>query len=731
MTADAFALGVDFGTSHTVAVLRWPDGRVKPLFFDGSPSMLSGVFADQTGGLLTGRDAAHAARSRPECYEPHPKRRIDDGVILLGAAELAVADVLAAVLGRVGNEASRTAGGPVAAVTFTHPAAWGTHRRQVLIDAAFRARLGEPRLVPEPVAAANYFAATLGADLPAGSCLVVYDFGAGTFDASVVRRTGDAFTVLASEGLPDAGGLDVDAAIFGHLGAVYSGRDPDTWRRLEHPDSVATRRARRALWEDIRTAKEMLSRAATTLVPIPLLDEDAPLGREQFERLAGPVLSRTVTATRAALRAANVADREVAGLYLVGGSSRIPLAATLLHRAFQIAPTAIEQPELVVAEGSLHMTPPVAARMPAPRPVEPVVPLTAEVIGPAHPATTEVIRPAVGTARVSQATPPDRPGRARWIAAVAGLAVLAGLVAVGAATWIPAEDAAVIGNDVALAVLLTPILPGVLLLALAGVGLPAAGATPGPVRWVLVHAGWAVGGAVPIMLELLWLSYRPEDWTGFQVWYGSTIWTAVGAGLLVLVVCGWWLARRTFQAGPRGVPGRQARAQGYAAAALAGAGCALWWFASAAPRHVHIRCIWVTATNDACDAGASVWRTGGPSVVLGWLYLAIGAFVVLSLVGLLAAMLRMLFADRLRAARPALVRLGVGLVGVAAVGLVYLGVDGHRAAVGQSSMPLASVLRAVEAPSISADPGVPIAIGILFIPVLVLAIATQTVRRRS
>jgi hypothetical protein len=344
-------LGVDFGTSNTVAMLRWPDGRVRPLLFDGSPMLPSAVVVDGQGSLLVGREAQHLARLRPEAYEPNPKRRIDDGTVLLGDRELSTVELFAAVLHRVVEEAERVAPG-IEQATLTCPAAWGSRRRQVLLDAATRAELPQPRLVDEPVAAASYFARTTA--LPVGSSVVVYDFGAGTFDAGVVRRTPTGFAVLASEGLDDAGGLDVDAAIVSYLGGLYAGRAGGLWQRLAAPTSPIDRRANRLLWDDVRAAKETLSRTSTTLVPIPLLDEDAPLGREQLEQLAGSILHRTVEATGAALRTAGLTPHQVAGVFLVGGSSRIPLAATLLHRILGVAPTVIEQPELVVAEGSLE-----------------------------------------------------------------------------------------------------------------------------------------------------------------------------------------------------------------------------------------------------------------------------------------------------------------------------------------------------------------------------------------
>ncbi len=356
-------LGVDFGTSNTVAMLRWPDGRVRPLLFDGGPMLPSAVLADDQG-LLVGREAQHLARLRPEAYEPNPKRRIDDGTVLLGDREISTVELFAAVLGRVAEEASRVAP-DIEQATLTCPATWGTRRRQVLLDAAGRAELPQPRLVDEPIAAASYFARTTA--LPVGASVVVYDFGAGTFDAGVVRRTATGFEVLASEGLDDAGGLDIDAAIVTYLAGLYASRDDTLWRRLSQPKSSSDRRANRLLWDDVRSAKETLSRTSTTLVPIPLLEEDAPLGREQLEQLAGSILHRTVAATAAALRTAGLAAHQVAGVFLVGGSSRIPLAATLLHRTLGVAPTVIEQPELVVAEGSLDAIADTPAANPAAR----------------------------------------------------------------------------------------------------------------------------------------------------------------------------------------------------------------------------------------------------------------------------------------------------------------------------------------------------------------------------
>jgi len=354
MPADGHQLGIDFGTSNTVAVVRWPDGRVRPLIFEGSPLLPSAVYAEPGGGILVGRDAVHSSRLDPARYEPNPKRRVDDGTLLLGEREIPVVELIAAVLGRVSEEWTRTVGPVRPRVTLTCPATWGATRRQGLVDAARRVGFADVRLVAEPVAAATYFAQVLGRDVPIGSVVVVHDLGAGTFDASVVARTSSGFDVLAVDGRDDIGGLDVDAGVIAHVEKVYGGRNPDAWARLRNPSTVEERRAKRLLWDDVKAAKERLSRTPTADLVVPLADVEVHLTREELEDLARPLLEQTVRVTHGVIRWANLAPGRLAGVFLVGGSSRIPLMATLLHRRLGEAPVVLEQPELVVAEGSIH-----------------------------------------------------------------------------------------------------------------------------------------------------------------------------------------------------------------------------------------------------------------------------------------------------------------------------------------------------------------------------------------
>lgn len=347
------ALGVDFGTSNTVAVARWPDGRARPILVDGSPLLPSAVYAEPGGQISVGRDAVHSARRDPARFEPNPKRRIDDGMVLLGDQEISVVDLISAVLVRAAEEWRRAVGVVIPEVTLTCPATWGSTRRGLLAEAASRAGLEHARLVAEPVAAATYFAEVLGRDVPIGSVVVVHDFGAGTFDASVVARTAEGFEVLAVDGRDDLGGLDIDAAVVDHLGKQCAERDPAAWRRLAEPETLEDRRAQRQLWDDARIAKERLSRSQSADLVIPILDVEMHITREELETLARPILDQTVRVTRDLLRWADLAEGRLAGVFLVGGASRIPLMATLLHRELGEAPVVIEQPELVVAEGSI------------------------------------------------------------------------------------------------------------------------------------------------------------------------------------------------------------------------------------------------------------------------------------------------------------------------------------------------------------------------------------------
>jgi actin-like ATPase involved in cell morphogenesis len=374
-------LAIDLGTCHTVAVVRRGDEAPRALLFDGSPVMASGIYADESGRLSVGRDAERLAQVSPSRFEPFPKRSVDAGAVLLGDSEVTVVEMLAALLKRVADESLQAGVNPVGSTVLTCPADWGGQRRGVLLEAARAANLGPVVLVDEPIAAATYCLRVLGQQVAPLQSLAVFDFGGGTLDVSVVRReapgAGNAggLRVLGVGGLDDLGGVDIDAALVGHLGQLINLRNPEIWQRLANPDSTAAHRDRRALWNEVRAAKEMLSRASSAPIHVPGTEEALHITREELERVAGPLIDRAVDETRRVLERAGVDVRQLAGIFLVGGSSRIPLVASRLHARFGVAPVVPEQPELPVAYGGMLAiaTPPQqlfdGGQVPAPRPV--------------------------------------------------------------------------------------------------------------------------------------------------------------------------------------------------------------------------------------------------------------------------------------------------------------------------------------------------------------------------
>lgn len=358
-----WAVGIDLGTSNTVAILRSPDGRTRPVLVDGQPVLPSVVYLDHDGTLRVGTDAERMAPLDPARFEPNPKRRIDEESVFLGDRPVPVVDLLAAPLREIARSVAVTAGHLPPAV-LTCPVAWGPVRRQRLQRAAAAAGWPAARVLPEPVAAARYFTGALRRPVPPGRTLAIFDVGGGTLDVALVRNDGAAFTVVGTGGAEDLGGLDIDAAVVAHLGHLLAARHPEVWAQLTRPADELARRNRKMFWDDVRAAKETLSRAATAPIPVPGVSASLHLTRDELEQVATPLLNRATGELTAVLHRANLTPDRLAGIFLVGGTSRVPLVARLLHAHTGIAPTVLEQPELPVAEGAVagavaaHPSPP-------------------------------------------------------------------------------------------------------------------------------------------------------------------------------------------------------------------------------------------------------------------------------------------------------------------------------------------------------------------------------------
>jgi len=328
-------LSVDLGTANTVAVLS--DHGVVDL--DGGPTMPSSVYLDEDGTLRVGREAERRSRQDPSRYEPNPKRHIDEATIKLGETTLPVNDALAAIYARVMEAVTPLLdGGQLDEIRLTHPAEWGPTRRNKLLSSARLAGMtGELVPVPEAIAVAS---------LGGGRPLAVYDFGADTFDVSVLDAQ---HRILADGSLSDVGGLDVDQALLEHIGRTISHKDPAGWQRLLRPVTVDDHRARLGLREELRLAKEDLSALPQVEVLMPEPFEKVVVTRAELEALVRPSLIRSAELLVSTVHKAGVTPEHV---YLVGGSCRMPLVAQVIAEKVGIVPTNPDHPETIVASGA-------------------------------------------------------------------------------------------------------------------------------------------------------------------------------------------------------------------------------------------------------------------------------------------------------------------------------------------------------------------------------------------
>jgi actin-like ATPase involved in cell morphogenesis len=364
-----YALGVDLGTTFTAAAIARPDGSTEMVgLTPHRPAVPTVVGLDGDQRWLVGEAAERRARTDPDRVAREFKRRIGDEVpVIVAGSSASVEQLLAVVLADVLGTATRAQGEPPTRVAVTHPAAWAQHKQGLLAAAVAAAGIDPSRvdLLAEPVAAARHYAST--ERVAPGTVLAVYDLGGGTFDAAVLRREVDGFTVLgAPQGIERAGGLDVDQAVLDHvdeaLGGALSRFDPDD-------RSLAGGLA--ALRDECVRAKEALSSDTDTTVTVALpgLHESVRITRAELEARIGPLLRGTVDALGRAIESAGLTPGDVDRILLVGGSSRLPVVGQLLAARFGRPVVIDAHPKHSIALGAAQAAAGVAFGAPAgPRP---------------------------------------------------------------------------------------------------------------------------------------------------------------------------------------------------------------------------------------------------------------------------------------------------------------------------------------------------------------------------
>jgi molecular chaperone HscA len=252
--------------------------------------------------------------------------------------ELSPVEISAEILKVLRQRAEESLGGELSGAVITVPAYFDDAQRQATKDAARLAGLSVLRLLNEPTAAAIAY----GLDNASEGIYCVYDLGGGTFDFSILRLTRGVFEVLATSGDSALGGDDFDRAIFDWL---------VTTLKLSNLSAEDTR----LLLTESRLAKERLTDDAVTEISSSLADKstvNAILSRETFIELTKPLLSKTFSPVRRALRDADLQMEDVQGVVLVGGATRMPHLRLAVGEFFYREPLTNLDPDKVVALGA-------------------------------------------------------------------------------------------------------------------------------------------------------------------------------------------------------------------------------------------------------------------------------------------------------------------------------------------------------------------------------------------
>ncbi|UXU86713.1 Fe-S protein assembly chaperone HscA [Burkholderia sp. S-53] len=355
------AVGIDLGTTNSlVAAVRNSVAEVLP---DEAGRVLlpSVVRYLEKGGRRIGHEAKEQAAADPRNTIVSVKRFMGRGkaevegaanapyefVEAPGMVQIRTVDgvkspveVSAEILATLRYRAEDSLGDDLVGAVITVPAYFDEAQRQATKDAARLAGLNVLRLLNEPTAAAIAY----GLDNAAEGLYAVYDLGGGTFDLSILKLTKGVFEVLAAGGDSALGGDDFDHALFDHV-LAQAGIDAKTLA----PEDV------RLLLDRVRVLKEALSSAPQASLDVTLSGGAhvvQTISHDTFASLVEPLVQRTLTPTRKALRDAQVTPADIKGVVLVGGATRMPVIRDAVAKHFGQPPLVNLDPDQVVALGA-------------------------------------------------------------------------------------------------------------------------------------------------------------------------------------------------------------------------------------------------------------------------------------------------------------------------------------------------------------------------------------------
>ena len=368
------AVGIDLGTSNTcVALMRGGDVQVLDNAY-GERTSASVVHFHEDGSVEVGNSAKAKIIHAPAETVSSAKRLIgryffseevkkaqavyayeiveapNHGVrIEIRDEEFSLPEISAMVLREMKQIAERHTGEKVTKAVITVPAYFNDNQRQATKDAGRIAGLEVLRILNEPTAAALAYGFGMGLN----QRVAVYDLGGGTFDISVLEIGKDIFEVLATCGDTFLGGDDFDDRLLDLLADEFVGQhgvnprnDPYAFEKLKG----AAEQAKKALSVDEET---------TVAIDDVLQGEDGtPLGisrtisRAEFATLVQDLIQRTFKVCDEAMQQSDLTVRDLDGVILVGGPTRLPIVRESVAQYFQQEPRTDVDPDEVVAMGA-------------------------------------------------------------------------------------------------------------------------------------------------------------------------------------------------------------------------------------------------------------------------------------------------------------------------------------------------------------------------------------------